>query len=341
MSLNKLALIRYKTIDTCLANRGRKWTLDDLIEKVSEALYEFEGIMDGVSKRTIQLDIQMMRSDKLGYNAPIVVVDKKYYTYAEKDYSITKRNIGLQDLEKLNEVVKVLNQFKGFTYFEDLGEMVGRLEDKITRQKQQNQVFIDFEKNELLKGLEWIAPLLKAIKNKYITQITYQSFKAAQPASFKVMPYLLKEYRNRWFLLCRKDKTVNLYALDRMFEVTLSDNTFLPDGFDASHFFDDVIGVTKSLGQKTVVATLKADKTAEPYILTKPLHASQKIIKQDETGMIFTIEVIHNYELEREIMGFGESIEVLGPRYLRAHIKKRIEKMQSLYTWQENPKRWF
>lgn len=41
MPANKNALIRYKTIDNCL--------------------------------RTVQGDLQMMRSDKLGYNAPIVV----------------------------------------------------------------------------------------------------------------------------------------------------------------------------------------------------------------------------------------------------------------------------
>jgi len=78
MAINKLALIRYKTIDDCLKNRFRKWTLDDIIEKVAETLYELEGITSGVSKRTIQADIQLMRSDKLGYNAPIVVKDKRF-----------------------------------------------------------------------------------------------------------------------------------------------------------------------------------------------------------------------------------------------------------------------
>ena len=77
MALNKNALIRYKTIDKCLQNNYRDWTLDDLIEACSNALYEYEGREVNVSKRTIQLDIQMMRSDKLGYNAPIVVYDKK------------------------------------------------------------------------------------------------------------------------------------------------------------------------------------------------------------------------------------------------------------------------
>ena len=97
MPTNRNALIRYKTIDNCLQNRFRKWTLNDLIEAVSDALYEYEGI-DGVSRRTIQGDIQMMRSDKLGYNAPIIVVDKKYYTYEEADYSITNMPLTENDL---------------------------------------------------------------------------------------------------------------------------------------------------------------------------------------------------------------------------------------------------
>ena len=83
MAVNKNALIRYKTIDKCLQNRYRKWTLDDLIYECSEALYEYEGIDKGVSRRTVQADIQMMRSDKLGYNAPIIVTDRKYYAYGK------------------------------------------------------------------------------------------------------------------------------------------------------------------------------------------------------------------------------------------------------------------
>lgn len=62
MALNKNALIRYRTIDKCLQNRQRRWTLNDLIEACSDALYEYEGKALKVSKRTVQLDIQMMRS---------------------------------------------------------------------------------------------------------------------------------------------------------------------------------------------------------------------------------------------------------------------------------------
>ena len=54
MPANENALIRYKTIDRCLRNKYRRWTLDDLVEACSEALYDMEGITKGVSVRSIR-----------------------------------------------------------------------------------------------------------------------------------------------------------------------------------------------------------------------------------------------------------------------------------------------
>ena len=75
MPLTKNALIRYKTIDNCLRNRCKRWTLDMLVDACSEALYDYEGV-GNISKRTVQLDLQMMRSDRYGYNAPIEVMNR-------------------------------------------------------------------------------------------------------------------------------------------------------------------------------------------------------------------------------------------------------------------------
>ena len=59
MPANRNALIRYKTIDNCLRNPYRRWTLEDLVDACSDALYEYEGIDKGISKRTVQMDIQI------------------------------------------------------------------------------------------------------------------------------------------------------------------------------------------------------------------------------------------------------------------------------------------
>ena len=109
MPANKNALIRYKTIDRCLRNRYRRWTLDDLVDACSDALYDMEGITKGVCARTVQMDIQIMRSDKLGYNAPIVVYDKIYYTYADPDYSITEMPLSMDDCKLIKEAITLLD----------------------------------------------------------------------------------------------------------------------------------------------------------------------------------------------------------------------------------------
>ena len=108
MPTNKNALIRYKTIDRCLRNRYRRWTIDDLTEACSEALSEMEGIHKGVSVRTVQGDLQIMRSDKLGYYAPIEVYDKIYYRYADPDYSISAMPLTEDDCALLSHALALL-----------------------------------------------------------------------------------------------------------------------------------------------------------------------------------------------------------------------------------------
>ncbi len=108
MPANKNALIRYKTIDRCLRNRYRRWTIDDLVDACCDALLDMEGITKGVCARTVQMDIQIMRSDKLGYNAPIVVYDKIYYTYADPDYSITEMPLSMDDCKLIKEAITLL-----------------------------------------------------------------------------------------------------------------------------------------------------------------------------------------------------------------------------------------
>ena len=108
MPANKNALIRYKTIDNCLRNKYRRWTLDDLVDACCDALYEMEGITKGVCARTVQMDIQIMRSDKLGYNAPIEVYDRIYYRYADPDYSITDMPLTLEDCKLIKEAIVLL-----------------------------------------------------------------------------------------------------------------------------------------------------------------------------------------------------------------------------------------
>ncbi|MDX2306044.1 MAG: WYL domain-containing protein [Microscillaceae bacterium] len=334
MPVNRNALIRYRTIDQCLQNRMRTWTIEDLVEACSDALYEYEGIDKGVSKRTVQADIQVMRSEKLGYNAPIIVIDKKYYTYEDPDYSITNIPLTIQDLGKLHEVVEILKQFKGFSHFKELTGIVQRIEEKIYRSQSPQSAVIDFEKNEDLRGLEYIETLYQSILHKKSLEISYQPFKAPEPNTFVFHPYLLKEYRNRWFVLGVRDQIKNIFilALDRILEIKASDEILIENTLlDTQNYFRDVIGVSVSPNQPVhqVILWINADNA--PYVLTKPLHQSQQILEKNEEGMIISLKVQLNFELEREILGFGETARVIAPQELLEKIKGRLEKAAEGY----------
>jgi hypothetical protein len=109
MPANLNALIRYKQIDRCLKNPFVDCTIQKMQELCSEALGEFRGIYKQVSERTIRDDIRVMRSEMLGFNAPIEFKDGVYY-YTDKDYSIF--NVPVSETNLLIEIYMMLkNEF--------------------------------------------------------------------------------------------------------------------------------------------------------------------------------------------------------------------------------------
>ncbi|MDR6919319.1 MULTISPECIES: YafY family protein [Chryseobacterium] len=324
MSSNKNALIRYKTLDKCLKNKYRKYTLEDLIDECSEALFEFEGKESYVSRRTVQLDLQNMRSEKFGYEAPIEVYERKYYRYSDPEYSIHNISVNESDLKAMNNAIQILKQFKDFSMFKEMNGVIQKLEDSIHSTSQKSIIHLD--KNEQLKGLEHIDILYESIANKKVLNILYRSFTAKESSSYLVHPQLLKEFNNRWFLICiHKGKIYNL-ALDRMEKITPEEDLpYIDKDLDGDEYFKDIVGVTVSEGMAPKNVIFFVDSSNSPYIKTKPLHKSQEIISETEEGTLFKICVQINFELERLLLGFGESLIVHKPRKLRLRMEEKFK----------------
>lgn len=335
MPANKNALIRYKTIDNCLRNRYRRWTLDDLVEACSEALYDMEGIRKGVSVRTVQGDIQMMRSDKLGYNAPIEVYDHKYYRYADHKYSIMDMPMSQNDYEVMQEAVDMLRQLEDFEQFSEMSDVVSRLQDKLAISQSNRKPIIHFDSVPNLKGLRLLNPLYNYITHKQTLSIMYHSFNAKKPVKFILCPYLLKEFRNRWFLFGSKASDLVLFnlPLDRIVSVEPSDITFRENPeFDPEHFFDDVIGVSKNIHETPRLIKFWATAEQGKYIKTKPIHSSQELIRENPDGScVFKIEVVINFEMYSVFMSYGSGVKILSPRKCVDYMKSKLKEAVELY----------
>ncbi len=100
---------------------------------------------------------------------------------------------------------------------------------------------------------------------------------------------------------------------------------------DLATYYNDCIGVTKTPGQRDSAVIFWVDNDNAPYVITKPLHHTQKLLGEEAGGKIFSIKVILNFELERELLGFGAKMRVLAPEILVKQMKSQLNKTLERY----------
>ncbi len=318
--------MRIRTIDTCLRNRYRLWTIEDLRQACEDALYDYEGI-ESISLRTVQRDIELMRGDKLGYYAPIVVKEKKYYEYSDPDYSITQLPLSEYDLAELNSAIDIIKQYQGFNKIKGQEDVLTRMQDQVQMQRSNRQI-VFIETNRQLKGLHFLAQLYEHIRNNEVIVVHYHSFRSLKETTFTLSPYILSEYNNRWFLVayCMNKHNVMTLALDRMISVEKSDGIYVENTFfEPEKYLGEMIGITRGVQSKPAHVVLRFDSDQAPYVMTKPMHHSQQIIEKKEDGsIVIGFYVILNMELEGKILAYGSHVEVIAPRILRSRISQHL-----------------
>lgn len=335
MAINKNALIRYQALDKCFKNTGRNYYIDDLLSICNDALYELNPDIVGIKKRQLFDDIKFMESSQ-GWSIPLARHKdgkKVFYRYDDVNFSINQQPINDLEAEHLKSALLVLSRFKGLPQFEWINELILKLEQQFKLQKVTREL-ISFDANEYLKGIEHLGTLFNAILYKRVLQISYQSFSSDIQLVAEIHPQYLKQYNNRWFLLGQNTdyKTLTNFALDRIVNIIEVNTEYIEVDVDFDTYFEDVVGVTKPTDSEPVLITLQATKSLAPYIVTKPLHGSQKHLKNDANGLLFSIEVMPNYELEKQLLSFGEDLMVCSPDSFKGKMKQRIQKLHEIYN---------
>lgn len=335
MSINKNAYLRYQVLDRCFSNFQKNYFIEDLLEEVNIALEDFNGYDSNIKKRQLFDDIRFMESDA-SWSIPLDRIKygkRVYYRYSEKGFSIKNQKISDEELDSINSALMVLLRFKGLPEFEWVNELVPKLQSLF--KSENSPEVIEFDSNEFLRGLEHLPKLYQSIIHNVPLEIEYQSFKDKNPKKLIIHPYYLKQYNKRWFLfgLGNHDKLLYNLPLDRIKglkneAVKFEKNTL----FNFKEYFDDIIGVSKHNDEALIKIELFIDQELVPYIQTKPLHGSQKKIKENKDGLYIQIEVIPNFELKQMLLSYGDKIEVLSPENYRNELKKTVDKMMIKYS---------
>ncbi len=335
MAINKFALIRYQALDRCFRNTGRNYNLDDLLESCNNALFDYDSNTEGIKRRQLYDDISFMESEA-GYSIELEKVrdgKRVYYRYADPNYSINNQPLNETESNQIKSALMILSRFKGLPQFEWVSEISTKISSGLELESGQNEI-IGFDSNEYLKGIDFLGELFNAIHYKKVLHISYQSFKRTEPIDYEIHPYYLKQYNNRWFLFGFNPGVQNLtnLALDRIVSFSELKKKYIKNkGIDFDEYFEDIIGVTKPEGVEVMKIELLFAPSEAPYITTKPIHGSQKKIKLDENGLLISIEVVPNYELEKLLLSFGENLKVVGPKIVKNKLAKRLNVAAKLY----------
>jgi len=287
MSLRE-TLIRHRLVVNRLRTRPYTWNeIDNFLMQESE-IQEYKLT---VTQRTFQRDIADIFS-LYGIEIENNKSTKQYYV----------KNLNEEDTRYL----------EAFDVFSLLKMGGNRTKDVI------------FEKRRP-KGTEHLYGLLHAIRNGIQISFQYHKYYEPQSETRKVHPYVLKEARNRWYLLCYDidRQELRLFGIDRMSHLEFSSKKFTkPPGLDIEGIFRSSVGIIRpEIGQQVEEVTLSFRPVQGRYIKSLPLHDSQEVIQDDDQAVVVKLHIYITHDFIMELLSYGKEVEAIAPASLRTTLK--------------------
>jgi predicted DNA-binding transcriptional regulator YafY len=335
MPVNKNAQARFRIIDQCINDKRHRYpSLEYLAERCSEMLHT------DISTSTIEKDLAAMKQPyPVGHSAPIVYSKQhKGYAYSEIGFSINELNLQDEEWNALKFSAQLLYQYRNVPIFADFKSAIDRIntrfyldlgiEEKIMHQS------VQFEKSVAENGQEWIHQIYDAIKSRHSIQFSYNNIYKKKTADYTIVPYLLKENRNRWYIIGWEESRQDYltFALDRVNSIqTISIPQKRRNDFHPDSFFQHATGIMEG-NSKPVNAELAITEPISKLVLLEPIHPSQKLISEKNGVTRISINVYANEEFYLRILSLGPNCTVIKPLSLRKHISDMIKKMGKNYN---------
>jgi predicted DNA-binding transcriptional regulator YafY len=217
--------------------------------------------------------------------------------------------------------------------FLSLLEVLATAELFSTNFKEKNNAlsFVEFENKAAIEFIPNFKIVLDAIQQQLPIIFNHNSFYHLKESTYSLKPYFLKQYQNRWYVIGETEKGYRTFGIDRIDNITIGTKKFKPKTEEAKDKFSHVIGLNY-VDHKMEKIQLSFHSSQKPYIVSLPLHNSQKEINPDN-GKTFDIELrIHpNFEFRQQILKHGSLVKVLEPKWLAEEIKEDLRKALEYY----------
>lgn len=283
------------------------------------------------SERTLKADLALLRE---AHGAPVVFHRKEVgYQYTGAfDLDVSVRGLSDRELARFETALATLRSLPGFLLAEGVRPVLEKLERAFRHSFQGRKGDpspLLFEHVPYFKGTELIGPLVEAIRTHRQVQFGYQKFGRGASESRLVEPLVLKEHRNRWYLLAR-DPTpdaIRSFGLDRIVENSFQvEESFAPTTFDAFAYFRNVYGifVRDSAPVEDVVLSFSGEQIG--FFKTQPFFWNEacEVLIDVPSEYRVRLAVVVNDDLIMELARLGNRVRVLAPESLREKVRTHL-----------------
>lgn len=333
-------MARYRIIDRMLADPHKDYTTKDIEKAVARECPK-------VTTRMIQKDIKALEEAPFDKKMLRGMGGRGTVRYEDQSTPLFYQELTSDEEDILREALGSLGQFEGLENFKWLENLKKRLD--IPGGKKERPV-ISFARNDILQIPEnLLGYLYSAISRRKVIRFGYRRFQnVGQPYSpVTVYPYQLRQYNNRWFLLCNpigneehpfEPESIYTYALDRMDGKVeyVEELPFIDTPVDIDARFDEIIGVTyQNVKQEDIYFAVKPE--AVGYVLTKYLHPSQDELNPEaekeykarypslKDCKFFVINCRPNVELYALFASYRDTVIIVDPVEVRATMKGLLQ----------------
>lgn len=277
---------------------------EDLLSYIQrESEFMAEDFCINFSRRTLQRDIKEIRAI---FGIEIIHSNKQKGYYIDSE---TSQNFNFNELM---ETYDVLQLFK-------------------TQEKTKDYLF--FEQKQP-KGTTYLNGILYAIEHRKQIKFLYEKYWETTIRKRIVKPFALKEINNRWYILAENEtQQLRTFALDRILSFEVTQKTFLyPLSLDVEKLYEFNYGISLDQDKEPKKVIFKTDKIQAKYFKSLPLHHTQKIEKESDKEVEFSILVKLSSEFIYKILSCGDRITIVSPRELINELKDRINIMSEKYN---------
>jgi predicted DNA-binding transcriptional regulator YafY len=287
-----------------------------------------------ISPKTAQRDIEFMRCRlrcPLEYDSR-----KKGYFYEDGTFSLPMVYLSSGELLALMLAKEILEDISGGCLGNEITSIVEKITNVLSKHSARGNDMAEAVSFQSIGYSPAPEKVFKSILEGCLRRREL-TFKYYSPASNEtnvrtVCPYHLFNYMGTWHLVayCHLRRHMRDFALSRISDVEIQEDIFdMPSDFNVEEYFRSSFGLYKGGSKREVTIRFGPEKAK--WVKGQIWHKEQKLKELKDGSIELSFEVAGFSEIMREVLRYGDGVEVVKPKDLRELVIQEAKNILRTY----------